>query len=161
MLQVKGTQVSGPVQAAQDSNTQQHIAWPQATDRQAGRQTGRQRLMQHSRSQVWEDHLKEQHAHAVHVKLVRVVEAPQDGREEGCHRQGGRSWGLHDTYNFNCSQALPTQYDNIPLLTQCVVCVWYINDSLMMRMLAESCRVWQKQAALLPGRSLSGQADRH
>ena len=47
------------------------------------------------RSQVWEDHLEEEHAHAVHVKLVWVVEAPQDGGEEGSHWQRRRSWSLH------------------------------------------------------------------
>ena len=48
-----------------------------------------------SRPQVGEDHLKEEDAHAVHVKLVWVVQAPQDGGQEGSHRQWRRSRSLY------------------------------------------------------------------
>ncbi len=52
-------------------------------------------------AQVGEDHLQEEDAHAVHVKLVWVVETPQDGGQEGCHRQRGRPGGLHAANNVN------------------------------------------------------------
>ena len=48
-----------------------------------------------SPAQAREHHLEEDYAHAVHVELVGVVEAPQDGRQERCHRQGWRSGCLH------------------------------------------------------------------
>lgn len=48
-----------------------------------------------SRPQVGEDHLEEEHAHAVHVKLVWVIQAPQDGGQEGSHGQWRRSRSLH------------------------------------------------------------------
>lgn len=47
------------------------------------------------RPQVGEDHLEEEHPDAVHVELVWVVEAPQDGGQESCHGERGRSGGLH------------------------------------------------------------------
>ena len=47
------------------------------------------------RSQVGEDHLQEDYADAVHVELVRVVESPQDGGQEGCYWQRRRPGGLH------------------------------------------------------------------
>ena len=52
-------------------------------------------------AQVGKDHLKEEDAHTVHVKLVWVVETPQDGRQEGRHWQGGRPGGLHADNNCN------------------------------------------------------------
>ena len=58
-------------------------------------QTTLLRFVTGSPAQVGEDHLKEEDAHAVHVELVWVVEAPQDGGQKGCHGQGGRPGGLH------------------------------------------------------------------
>ena len=92
MLQVLGTQMDlckRHIKPAIQSNKALPGLRLQSA-RQSGRQTreqaGRQRLLQGPRSQVWEDHLKEEHAHTVHVELVRVIEAPQNGGQEGCHR---------------------------------------------------------------------------
>ena len=48
------------------------------------------------RPQIGENHLEEEHAHAVHVKLVWVVQAPQDGGKKGCNWQRRRPWSLHE-----------------------------------------------------------------
>ncbi len=42
-------------------------------------------------------HLQQQHAHAVHVEAVRVVQLPQDGRQHRCYRRRGGSRSLHAT----------------------------------------------------------------
>ena len=45
------------------------------------------------RAQAGEGHLQQGHARRVHVEAIRVVQAPEDWGEGGCHRDGGRSRG--------------------------------------------------------------------